>query len=656
MLAVLFVVAVACQVQFGRDVVRDLANQLPRAPFWLGLPWPTVSWTAFEAESAGLRVGDRIVSVDGKRPAGLADLMRAVRQRTPGDTLPVEATRGGAVVVAAIRLAPTRPQTPGFIYAFSAVVWFLLPALSLALGFWVAGMRPADSRAWMLLGLMLGFVQFLMDMGGKFDPRGWPGLLRLPALAYTNLAEATWPIWMMLFGLYFPSRWRLDRLAPWLKWVLIGPLAAQTVLRLSWAIGTAERFEAIAFLEPATAPAGLIGAFLWMAAMPLFFIGIQSKKRDPATEPDSRRRLALLHVGTSWSFAPLTVICMWAMIGWRWPLPEGPVLMFALVWLFGFPLTMTYVIVVQRALDVKVVLRMGVQYALAQGSLRTIQLLGSLGAAFLALLLALDPNTDRTSKILLIATGIAVVFVVRRFSGTARAWVDRRFFREAYQTDRILSDLSEDMRSVTDAGRLFEMVGLRIAESLHVERIAALVRADGGYVPAFALGYPCPPEAKFPAGCSVIEELERDHAPLYVGRADRVSGEERAELAKLESELLLPLAGKDSLLGFLSLGPKRSEEPYSKTDVRLLRSVAAQTGLALDNTRLIAAVASETAKREVLNRDGDRSRGAAAAVSAGAASGRGPRIRRRLPARAGSGRRLLRLPVSERRAARHRDR
>jgi sigma-B regulation protein RsbU (phosphoserine phosphatase) len=67
--------------------------------------------------------------------------------------------------------------------------------------------------------------------------------------------------------------------------------------------------------------------------------------------------------------------------------------------------------------------------------------------------------------------------------------------------------------------------------------------------------------------------------------------------------LLLPLAGKDSLLGFLSLGPKRSEEPYSKTDVRLLRSVAAQTGLALDNTRLIAAVASETAKREVLNRE-----------------------------------------------------
>ena len=603
LLAALFLIAVACQVQFGMDVVRDLANQLPRAPFWLDAPWPTVNWTAFEAESAGLRKGDRIVSVDGKAPAGLADLMRPVRQRAPGDVLPVEVRRDGLAVRVSIPLAPTRLQTPRFVYAFSVVVWFLLPALSLALAFWVAAMRPGDSRAWMLLGLMLGFVQFLIHTGGRFDPSGWPGFLRLPAVAYTNLAEATWPIWMMLFGLYFPSRWTLDRRAPWLKWMLIGPLAAQTLLRLSWAIGKTERFEAVAFLEPTVGPVALFGAFLWMATIPLFFFGIQSKMRDSATEPDSRRRLALLHVGTSWSFVPLTLICMWAMIKRLWPIPETPVLMFALVWLFGFPLTMAYVIVVQRALDVKVVLRMGVQYALAQGSLRTIQLLGSLGAAFLALLLALDPNTDRLRKILLIAAGMAVVFWVRRFSGTARAWVDRKFFREAYQADRILSDLSEDVRSVTDAGRLFEMVGRRIAESLHVERVAALVRADNAYVPAFALGYPCAPEARFPAGCAVIEELERDHAPLYIDLAERVGSEERAELAKLDSELLLPLAGKGSLLGFLSLGPKRSEEPYSKTDVRLLRSVAAQAGLALDNTRLIAAVASETAKREVLNRE-----------------------------------------------------
>jgi sigma-B regulation protein RsbU (phosphoserine phosphatase) len=51
------------------------------------------------------------------------------------------------------------------------------------------------------------------------------------------------------------------------------------------------------------------------------------------------------------------------------------------------------------------------------------------------------------------------------------------------------------------------------------------------------------------------------------------------------------------------LGPKQSEEPYSASDLRMLQSVAAQTGLALENARLTAAVAAEVAQRERLNRE-----------------------------------------------------
>jgi sigma-B regulation protein RsbU (phosphoserine phosphatase) len=56
-------------------------------------------------------------------------------------------------------------------------------------------------------------------------------------------------------------------------------------------------------------------------------------------------------------------------------------------------------------------------------------------------------------------------------------------------------------------------------------------------------------------------------------------------------------------LGFISLGPKRSEEPYTGSDVRLLKSVAAQTGLALENADLMQTIADEVAHRERLNRE-----------------------------------------------------
>ena len=44
-----------------------------------------------------------------------------------------------------------------------------------------------------------------------------------------------------------------------------------------------------------------------------------------------------------------------------------------------------------------------------------------------------------------------------------------------------------------------------------------------------------------------------------------------------------------------------SEAPYTSTDLRLLKSVAAQTGFALENARLTAAVAHEASQREKLN-------------------------------------------------------
>ena len=106
-----------------------------------------------------------------------------------------------------------------------------------------------------------------------------------------------------------------------------------------------------------------------------------------------------------------------------------------------------------------------------------------------------------------------------------------------------------------------------------------------------------------------METLTQSKAPpqIYFDRADNwvhsVPETELVTLKDLHAQLLLPVGTKQNLLGLLSLGPKLSEEPYSSSDVQLLRSVAAQTGLALENSRLTKAVASEMAQRERLNRE-----------------------------------------------------
>jgi sigma-B regulation protein RsbU (phosphoserine phosphatase) len=279
---------------------------------------------------------------------------------------------------------------------------------------------------------------------------------------------------------------------------------------------------------------------------------------------------------------------------------------------FLFPLTITYVIVVHRALDVRVVLRQGIQYALAREGAKVFFLL--LGAAVLvvAINLALDESRSLPQKYTLIGGAVLLLFLLQRLRLRIAAWIDRRFFRQAYDAERVLSELSEEVRTVVDEPSLLRRVGETIAKTLFVPRLAVLVAENGAYRPAFAFGYEAPPPVEFGATGATVRRLKDAGSPAHVYfddeeswvyRAADMTDDERRMLAALETQLILPLAVKEKLVGFLSLGQKRSEEPYSGSDLRLLRSLATQTGLALENSRLAAAIAQEAAQRERLNRE-----------------------------------------------------
>ena len=281
----------------------------------------------------------------------------------------------------------------------------------------------------------------------------------------------------------------------------------------------------------------------------------------------------------------------------------------SLTLLLLFPTTLAYVIVVQRALDVRVVIRQGLQYALATGGIRVLQAALTAGVVFIASNLTIS-HGSRAQRMSMIALGLFLVLMLRRAAGRLRKWIDHRFFRDAYNAEQILAGLSDEVRSMVEAGPMLERVAARIAESLHVPRIAVLLQEGGFYRPAYALGYASFPQMELPDTAAAIEHLRKDSEPARVYFDDEDSWvnsslpeAERRSLAALEPQVLLPLSVKDALLGVVSLGEKRSEEPYSGSDLRLLKSVATQTGLALANAQLTAAIADEVGRREKMNRE-----------------------------------------------------
>jgi sigma-B regulation protein RsbU (phosphoserine phosphatase) len=418
---------------------------------------------------------------------------------------------------------------------------------------------------------------------------------------------------MLFFGLYFPQPFPHNRAQGWVrlaKYVLAPVLIVDAVVSIAIRIGEIESYATVSRLAAFWGRLGSIPFWLGLIAIGSFFASISFKSGTDASA-DTKRRLRLLYAGTTLSMTPTLILIVIARIKGgelEQVFPEWLVLV-SLTLLLLFPITLAYVIVVQRALDVRVVIRQGLQYALATGGIRVLQVLLTAGVLFGSINLAIS-HGSRVQKMSMIAWGVFLVLMLRRAADRLRKWIDRRFFRDAYNAEQILAGLSDEVRSMVETRPMLEQVASRIAESLHVPRIAVLLQEGGFYRPAYALGYGGMPHVELPDTAAAIEHLRKDFEPARVYFDDEDSWvnsllpeAERRSLAELEPQLLLPLAVKDKLLGIVSLGEKRSEEPYSGTDLRLLKSVASQAGLALANAQLTAAIADEVGRREKMNRE-----------------------------------------------------
>ena len=72
---------------------------------------------------------------------------------------------------------------------------------------------------------------------------------------------------------------------------------------------------------------------------------------------------------------------------------------------------------------------------------------------------------------------------------------------------------------------------------------------------------------------------------------------ERDAWTALGSELAVPCVRDGKLLGLLSLGIRRHEEPYTRNDLAVLHALGDRLAVALENTRLLSALAQELAMR-----------------------------------------------------------
>ena len=566
-----------------------------------------------EAEKAGLHRGDLLLAINGKPYTGTVLLGMAIAHALPGQNIYVTVRSGTDVHTVALPATPGQNRISDMV--LNALVGIVMPTVCLFLGCWVVLARPRDMLAWLLLAVLLGFSELLGAHNIQSWGPGWRELGKLQTFGIAPLLAILWPVSMFFLGMYFPEPFppgsRMQRIWKWTAWTLALPFTLFSIAVVAVTVIGASNYAAAARLYRILHPLLVPYQALTYVFVSSFFTAIFIKS-GMAISQDARRRLRLIYWGATFAMTPgLIVTIANKALG---PSAAATVPSWlnslALLMLLIFPLTLAYVIVVQRAMDVRVVLRQSLQYGLARSGIRIFQFVAI--AVVIGMAFALAGKSDRVGKMVVIAVAITVGLGIPRLGERLRTWTDRRFFREAYNAEQVLSELSDQVRGMVETRPLIETVATRLADTLHIPQVAVLLSNGGTYNTAYALGYRIPPEVVFPSGAGAVRVLEKQKEPArvyfddpnsWLYREPEVSEEDRSKLAQLQSELLLPLGAHDKLLGFISLGPKRSDEPYSGADLRLLKSVAAQTGLALENARLMSAIADEVAQRERLNRE-----------------------------------------------------
>lgn len=540
---------------------------------------------------AGLEEGDRVLAVNGQVFRNVHD-WEAIRANTEiGRPERWQIARGSErlqLTVAVPRL-PWRERFSGLailrlpfeLVSVLGISAFVLTALVLSLV--IAFRRPYDPLARMgawLLGTAA--VAFGFADGWAATWRHLPGWLGL-LLWMPEISRFVSDAILFTFFTIFPRR---IFSAHW-PWLLIWTPA---LALLPWRVLGAYRV----IYEPGRAPGVPAWVFSAISMRSTVYVmgslAILILSYRWLEDLNQRRRVRVVLAGV---VASTLGVVGWVVVGsgrsvafWLLALQT----LFPFLWL-AFPLSFAYAILRHRLFDVGVLIRQGLQYAVARGALLSVApLLGAilLADAFFHGSQPLVSILAMRGWVYMAAGGLAILAHTRR-----ERWLgalDRRFFRERYNAQQLLREVVEDIRQAGSLERVAARMVARIEAALHPEFVALLVReqSETSYrsLAAAPAGHAPPPLSAASKLAALVRVLE---SPLEISPAEsgwlqqQLPQKDVDFLRQARIDLLVPISTTpDRPEALLALGAKRSEEPYAQEDRNLLIPIASSLAMLLE--------------------------------------------------------------------------
>ncbi len=509
---------------------------------------PTVSGIDWPPDRAGI-FHARVTSVDGAPVSTGSEIYDRVAARPPGTPIAYGVERGdGAhtVSVAARRFGwHEYLETWGILLAFA---WSYL-----AVGLVVAFLQPRTRQA--RVYLLQALVGSVYPAAAVLYHQASPDHPWLTAVALA--AECVFPATYVHLALVFP----VERRRPGPAWLWT---AAPYVLSAVLVVLGLRGFYA----EPPTL-AAFRAAYVYTAASILFFVAAMVAAYVRSGDAAVRGRILAVLPGVVFGTTAVFLIFLNNASAGR-DLP----IQFGLVPSFAFYVSVAYAIAKHDLFDVDRVVRQSFVY----GLLTVIVLAGY------ALALSIPAQVAPAGVVgALFVLGLALLLDPLR-RGVQRV-VDRAFFRSRLDGARTVAELSEALTSVLDLDEIVARVTQVATEAMQLASTALAVVEEGRAWSRGADGalriVPVAPADVAGAARAAANASPAD-APLRAD-APALDAAARAVLGGLGAAVVLPLVVGERPLGLLALGPKRSGRPLGSSDARLLRTLANQAAIAIQN-------------------------------------------------------------------------
>jgi tRNA A-37 threonylcarbamoyl transferase component Bud32 len=553
-----------------------------------GRPMVTDLYDAGPGARAGIRTGDQILRVNGQRVATVADWLAQRMNFAPGQPVAIDVRRNGQTLELTMVSRGRMWDDLSSSVRTSEIIFLAYKFITLAIGLFVVFSRPRDFVArlggWVLVAMATVFEACQWGLASAI--RSLPLVFAAPVMVVYVSAAFRTPLLAAFFSQYpkplFRSRW---------LWACfwVGPVAATcyAIYLLSRVVYDPQHLSGLA--PPWVLLVFGIQSILYFGLV-LLILPLNYWRLESRTD---RRRFRVLVFGALIAmvfYLPRVVATAFINLSPAfYDFFDKPLVnLVTSAGMLILPFSFAYAILRQRLFDLRVIIRQGVQYALARSVLLAIPLV-ALG------LLVLDVVAHGREPLFEVlkahaATYVAIAALAALAATQRQKWLstlDRKFFRDKYDAQQLFREILEEIRRAENMEIVSPRVVSLVSEALHTQSCGLLVRKPSdNFYHVVAAAPPGSLFADLPASNKLVPLVRMLECSVPITQAgsgwlgEQLPQVDKDFLRDARIELLVPVALKEgSTEALLVLGAKQSEEPYSKEDIALLENVASALSL-----------------------------------------------------------------------------